>query len=95
MKPALQIILGISLLGLAFSGYLTAGEMFAAHPAETCEPVGAPGTVLGYPPCVYGFFMYLAVTVTATVGLWLGRRARSGGSSARGSSGREAPSRAA
>lgn len=68
MKRALQIILGIGLFGLLFSGWLSYGELFAAR-EPTCAPVGAPGTVLGYPACVYGFFMYLAIVVVATVGL--------------------------
>ena len=73
MKKALQIILVLSLAGLAFSGTLTYREVFAA--AATCPSPGAPGTILGYPACVYGFFMYLAIVVTAIAGLVAGRRA--------------------
>jgi hypothetical protein len=70
MRRALQIILGIAAFGLAFSGYLSYGELFASTPTQTCSPVGEPGTVLGYPACVYGFFMYLAIVVVAAVGLF-------------------------
>ena len=76
MKRALYIILGISLFGVAFSGTLTYREVFA-HTAAACPSPGAPGTVLGYPACVYGFFMYLVIASTALVGLVAGRRSRS------------------
>jgi uncharacterized membrane protein len=77
MKRALQIILVVSIGGLAFSGYLTYLELFAAGPAPTtCEPLGEPGTIAGYPPCVYGFVMYLVVATVAVVGLLRGRRRR-------------------
>ncbi|HUL01768.1 MAG TPA: hypothetical protein VLV16_00910 [Gemmatimonadales bacterium] len=68
MKRALQVILALGIFGLLFSGVLTYGELFG-RAAETCPAPGAPGTVFGYPACVYGFFMYLAITVTAAIGL--------------------------
>jgi uncharacterized membrane protein len=68
MKRALQVILAIGVFGLLFSGVLTYHELFGAA-AETCPAPGAPGTVFGYPACVYGFFMYLAIVVVAGVGL--------------------------
>lgn len=72
MKRALLIILVFALAGLAFSGTLTYREVFAA--AAKCPSPGAPGTILGYPACVYGFFMYLAITIAAIVGLRAGSR---------------------
>ena len=75
MKRALQVILAIAVLGLSFSGYLTYHEIFAASRAASCPSLGRPGTVLGYPACVYGFFMYLAIVAIAAVGL---RRQRAG-----------------
>lgn len=69
MRYALRIILGIGVLGLAFSGYLSYREIFASAAAQSCSPMGEPGTVLGYPPCIYGFIMYLAVVVVAAAGL--------------------------
>jgi len=68
MKRALQVILGISGFGLIFSGVLTYHELFG-QTALTCPAPGAPGTVFGYPACVYGFFMYLLITATAITGL--------------------------
>ena len=73
MKHALQLILVIALAGLAFSGTLTYREVFAA--AAKCPSPGAPGTIFGYPVCVYGMFMYVAITVIAIVGLRAGERA--------------------
>jgi hypothetical protein len=68
MKRALQVILAIALFGASFSGFLTYNEVFAKS-AAACPSVGAPGTVFGYPACVYGFFMYLAIVVFAMLGL--------------------------
>jgi len=70
MKRSLQIILAVALFGLCFSGYLSYHEVFAPVPgAATCPSPGRPGTVLGYPACVYGFFMYLAIVTVAALGL--------------------------
>ena len=76
MKRALQIILGISLFGVAFSGALSYREVFG-QTAAVCPSPGAAGTVLGYPACVYGFFMYLIVAGTAVAGLVAAHRPRS------------------
>jgi hypothetical protein len=75
MRRALHTILGISLFGVAFSGTLTYRELFG-HTAAVCPSPGAPGTVLGYPACVYGFFMYILITGVALAGLIAGRRSR-------------------
>lgn len=72
MKRALRVILGISLFGAMFSGALTYAELFG-QVAASCPAPGPAGTVLGYPACVYGLFMYLAIAATATVGLIAGR----------------------
>ncbi|HUO52556.1 MAG TPA: hypothetical protein VMT93_08560 [Gemmatimonadaceae bacterium] len=67
-KRALQVVLGISLFGASFSGVLTYKELFA-HRGASCPTVGTPGTVFGYPACVYGFFMYLAIVIVTMLGL--------------------------
>lgn len=72
MKRALQWIFFLSLCGIAFSGTLTYREMFAGS-AVACPSPGAPGTIFGYPACVYGLVMYVAVAVIAIVGLRAGR----------------------
>jgi len=74
MKRALQVILAIALAGVAFSGYLSYRELFLA--VEGCSTVGAPGTILGYPPCIYGLVMYTVVAAVAAGGLLQGRRER-------------------
>ena len=73
MKRALQLILGISLLGVAFSGTLTYREL-CGREAAGCTAVGAPGTILGYPACVYGLVMYLLLVAVASFGLGAGAR---------------------
>ena len=72
-RLALQILLGIGLFGAAFSGILTYQELFGSS-AVSCPAPGAPGTVFGYPACVYGFFMYLAVVVVSVLGLRASKR---------------------
>ena len=67
-KLALRIIFAIALFGVAFSGVLSYRELFGAA-AQSCPAPGAPGTVFGYPACVYGFFMYIAVAFFAVAGL--------------------------
>ena len=79
MRPlrALQLILGLSLFGTVFSGTLTYQELFGKT-AMSCPAPGAPGTVFGWPACVYGFFMYLIVASIAAAGLRGARRERVG-----------------
>ncbi|HVX89613.1 MAG TPA: hypothetical protein VG940_11830 [Gemmatimonadales bacterium] len=67
MRRSLWIILVIGLMGMAFSGALTVREYTAR--AGGCSPLGASGTILGYPPCVYGLVMYLVVVIVAGLGL--------------------------
>jgi len=66
-KRWLQAALAISLFGAIFSGGLTYRELFAG--AAKCPAPGAPGTVFGYPACVYGFVMYTALVVVCGLGL--------------------------
>lgn len=74
MKRALIIILGISLFGVVFSGVLSYQELFGTS-AATCPSPGPQGTVLGYPACVYGLLMYVAVATAAVLGLAASKRA--------------------
>ncbi|HSC59499.1 MAG TPA: hypothetical protein VLC11_08035 [Gemmatimonadales bacterium] len=67
-KVSLRIALVISLAGAAFSGVLTWREL-ALHAPGGCSAVGAPGTIFGYPPCVYGLVMYLLLVVVTALGL--------------------------
>jgi cardiolipin synthase len=61
MRRSLQVILGLGLLGLAFSGYLSYRELFATEPVSSCPAVGQPGTVLGYPACIGWLLAILAL----------------------------------
>jgi uncharacterized membrane protein len=67
-RKSLQLILAVSLFGVAFSGILSYKELFGTG-AVTCPAPGAPGTVFGYPACVYGFFVYLVLAGLAVAGL--------------------------
>jgi uncharacterized membrane protein len=68
MRTALKIVLVISLVGVAFSGTLTYREVVRGL-GGGCSTGGAPGTILGYPACVYGLAMYLLLVATASLGL--------------------------
>lgn len=68
-KTALIAIFAISIFGLLFSGVLTYQELFTTT-AASCPAPGAPGTVFGYPACVYGFFMYLIIFIISGLGLF-------------------------
>jgi hypothetical protein len=69
---SLRAVLAISLFGTAFSGTLTYRELFG-NSVLSCPSPGAPGTIFGYPACVYGLFMYATIAVVSMVGL---RRSR-------------------
>ena len=75
MWRALQLSFLLSLGGTLFSGVLSYQELFG-RTALACPVPGAPGTLLGYPACVYGFFMFLVLTVVSGLGLRAGRRER-------------------
>jgi hypothetical protein len=70
-RRALQVILGLSLLGVVFSGTLTYRELCGT--TAGCSVMGGPGTLFGFPVCVYGLLMYLLVAATAAMGLQRGR----------------------
>ena len=75
MKHALQATLLVSVGGALFSGVLTYRELFAN--ALACPSPGAAGTILGYPACVYGFFMYCILAAVSIFGLTGARAVRS------------------
>ncbi len=66
---ALKIIIGISIAGIAFSGYLSYTELFAGFCGAAQLGLGTCNKVLQIPACVYGFFMYLAVFIVSLIGL--------------------------
>lgn len=76
MWRALQTAFLLSLAGTLFSGTLTYQELFGSS-ALACPAPGAPGTLLGYPACVYGFGVFLILTVVTGLGLRAGSAERS------------------
>ena len=64
-SSALKIILGLSIAGMLFSGYLSFGELTSG----VCPVGGGCSSLLGLPTCVYGFVMYLAVFIVSLTGL--------------------------
>ena len=74
MWRALQLSFVLSVAGTLFSGVLSYRELFGAT-ALACPAPGAPGTLLGYPAWVYGFFMFLALAIVTGLGLRAGSRA--------------------
>lgn len=72
MKALLTLIFVFALGGLAFSGYLTYREL-AGPGAAACAPRGDAGSIFGAPPCVYGFVMYLVISVMAAIALLVRR----------------------
>ncbi len=73
-KRALQFVFALSLLGTAFSGTLSYAELSGKTGGLTCPSPGAPGTLLGYPACVYGFFMFLILLLISGGGLYFGAK---------------------
>lgn len=68
-RLSLKIILAIAIFGVLFSGTLTYKELFGQN-ALSCPAFGTPGTILGYPACVYGFFMFIMLAAVAALGLY-------------------------
>ncbi|MBI4426580.1 MAG: hypothetical protein HY567_03295 [Candidatus Kerfeldbacteria bacterium] len=75
LRPAYTTTLVLASFGLLLSGYLSYWNLWgpSCHqgPLSWLVSCGGPQKVLifGLPTCVYGFFMYLAVAVTALIGL--------------------------
>ena len=64
-KKALKIILGISIVGILFSGTLSYKEVVLEGCTVGC---GQSGLILGLPACVYGLVMYSVVVVITLLG---------------------------
>jgi hypothetical protein len=74
MRRALQVILALSIVGVAFSGTLSYRELCLPD-SGGCEAAPAGG-LFGVPVCVYGLVMYLLVGLVAVLALRPGRRGR-------------------
>lgn len=68
-QTALKTILGISIAGMLFSGYLSYTELFAGFCGASQLGMGACTNVFQIPACVYGFVMYLIVFIIAIMGI--------------------------
>lgn len=68
MKNALQLILGVSLIGVVFSGVLSYREL-VSHSCALCRTLEHSDMILGYPPCVYALGAFALVAVIAVLGL--------------------------
>lgn len=69
-KNSLRTVLSLSILGTIFSGTLSYMEIFGS--SASCPAVGAPGTIWGYPACVYGFVMFVVLTIVSAMGVFGG-----------------------
>lgn len=63
MKKQAYWLLGLSVAGLLFSGYLSLVKLFT----NTCALGESCPYFLGYPACWYGFAMYLILTIASIV----------------------------
>lgn len=68
-QTALIAAFVLSLAGVLFSGTLSYQELFT-NTAVQCPSVGTPGTIFGYPACVYGFGMFVVLTVVTGLGVF-------------------------
>jgi len=73
IRRALQVVFAISLVGVAFSGTLTYRELVGAT-AQVCPSPGAPGTIFGYPACVYGLVIYVLLAIVSGAALFADAR---------------------
>ena len=64
-QTALKTLLGISVAGVLFSGYLSYSEIFQ----QVCALGTCSTTVFKVPSCVYGFVMYLIGLIISILGL--------------------------
>lgn len=64
-KTALKTILGISIFGAMFSGYLSYTELTR----QLCFLGTCNSQVFSIPSCVYGFSMYLIIVIISLLGL--------------------------
>ncbi len=70
-KIFLIIILIVAIGGTLFSGYLSYQNIFGEGCEDaviSCGPT--PVEILGLPNCVYGFFMFVIITILSLIGLF-------------------------
>ena len=62
----IKSMLFVGILGVLFSGYLSAVKFFTS----TCAFNEPCPYFLGYPACWYGFGLFLIIFITAVLGIW-------------------------
>ncbi|MFH1078488.1 MAG: hypothetical protein V1745_04400 [Patescibacteria group bacterium] len=67
-RHSLITVVVFGLVGTLFAGYLTMLEYIAPGTAS-CSVTASLGPALGAPPCVYGFVMFVTITIIASLGL--------------------------
>lgn len=68
LRRAMRRVLAVSLLGVVFSLVMTYRE-YTSPEQTVCAPLGPAGSMLGWPPCVYGLAMYTALVAIAAYAL--------------------------
>ena len=64
-QTALKALLGVSIAGALFSGYLSYTEIFQ----QVCALGTCSTEILSIPSCVYGFVMYIIGLVISILGI--------------------------
>ncbi|MBU1348577.1 hypothetical protein KJ781_00725 [Patescibacteria group bacterium] len=70
MTPShsLTAVLIFGIIGTLFSGYLSISELIGAD-CSSCSVLPAATSALGAPACVYGFVLFVTITLIAALGL--------------------------
>lgn len=68
-----MVLLGFSILGVLFSGYLTYNKYFGPEGCTqgffSCTGNGRTVTIIGQPTCPYGLAMFLIITILTILAL--------------------------
>jgi uncharacterized iron-regulated membrane protein len=67
LRRVVWIVFGISMVGVAFSGTLAYRELSGR--LVSCPAVGAPGTILGVPACVFGLLIFAFLALMSGLAL--------------------------
>ncbi|OGK14811.1 hypothetical protein A3C98_00260 [Candidatus Roizmanbacteria bacterium RIFCSPHIGHO2_02_FULL_37_15] len=68
-KKALKLVFIFSIAGVLFSGYLSYMELWGSGCNNSFVQCGSDFSLFNLPACVYGFFMYLTISVISLLGL--------------------------
>lgn len=68
-KTAMLVALGVSIVGMFFSGFLSYRELFLNSCDLGFVRCGGGNIDLGLPACVYGLMMYTVLVIVLGLGL--------------------------